>query len=741
MAKRARNSLKSNAAVLSGKAGRKPRAAESPSLGSGATRPAKARSSITVIERQRSGGEAGAEDRFERGNKYFADSELKKAITEFTAVIDDANAPADGRANARVNRGVTYGQAGEREKAIADYTAVIDAAESPLAARAHARFNRGNAYLQAGNREKAIVDYTAVVDDPNTTAEQRANARVNRGVAHGQGGEWEKEIAECTAVIDDPTTPAEQRADARVNRGIAYGAAGEREKQIADYTAVIDDPNSAGDLRAKARVNRGAAYGQAGEREKEIADHTAVIDDPRSPGKQRAMARFNRGVNYVNVREPGKALVDLKALIADENAPPEVRGAARFFRGNFVGPDKESDSTERRINRVEIDGYRPFRRFSADLGALTVIVGANGAGKTSLFDFLRFVGRVAEHPMPANIDERSAGKRLFHVGGAERIDFALAFDLGIGVPLRYEAEILGPIGRPSVPRERLATTDPVPVISEDKPYVFLEFLGGKGKIVNQKQPVGEAQPWSLGPNELAIRRAVDPTMYVPPRARDYFISWRFYSGFEIDTGPRAEIRRPTMSEPSDPPPELKTNGSNLSAILNCLQLADQDAWDELQTHLRSTIPGFRSLMVKPYGGPGTVMGFWREEGVEDEFTLADFSDGMLRFLCWAVICLSPSPPPLVCIDEPEVGLHPRMLPVVAGLFEAASARTQFIIATHSPEFLSHFNLKDLAVLRKEGATVQFVRPASSRVLEEMVKELGGEGIARSHVSGEMEALP
>jgi predicted ATPase len=96
---------------------------------------------------------------------------------------------------------------------------------------------------------------------------------------------------------------------------------------------------------------------------------------------------------------------------------------------------------------------------------------------------------------------------------------------------------------------------------------------------------------------------------------------------------------------------------------------------------------------------------------------------------------------LICIDEPELGLHPRVLPILAGLLRSASARTQILVATHSPYLLSHFALDEIAVMRKEDGAARFVRPATSRALREMVQDVGAEEIARLHVSDELEALP
>jgi predicted ATPase len=133
-----------------------------------------------------------------------------------------------------------------------------------------------------------------------------------------------------------------------------------------------------------------------------------------------------------------------------------------------------------------------------------------------------------------------------------------------------------------------------------------------------------------------------------------------------------------------------------------------------------------------------VMGIWREEGVRDELTLADLSDGTLRLLCWLVLCLAPARPPLICIDEPEVGLHPRVLPVLAGVLRLASTETQLVVTTHSPYFLSQFTLDEIAVMKKVDGRAVFVHPASNDALRQEVEELGGAGLAQLHLSDELE---
>lgn len=166
----------------------------------------------------------------------------------------------------------------------------------------------------------------------------------------------------------------------------------------------------------------------------------------------------------------------------------------------------------------------------------------------------------------------------------------------------------------------------------------------------------------------------------------------------------------------------------------------QAEFAELQTHLRLTVPGFLGLTVKARGGPGEVIAFWQEEGVERDLSLADLSDGILRLLCWIVLCVQPNPPSLVCIDEPDQGVHPRTLPVLAGLFEKACDRTQFFLATHASYFLANFELKRVAVFRKENGSARFIKPENSSILRANLEDFGVDEIEALHRSDELERL-
>ncbi len=160
----------------------------------------------------------------------------------------------------------------------------------------------------------------------------------------------------------------------------------------------------------------------------------------------------------------------------------------------------------------------------------------------------------------------------------------------------------------------------------------------------------------------------------------------------------------------------------------------------MQLFLRLMIPGFKNLSVKARGGPGEVIAFWQEKGVDETISLADLSDGILRLICWICLCLHPNPPSLMCIDEPDQGVHPRTLSILAGLFEKASERTQILLATHSSYFLSQFELSKIAVIRKEQGEAKFFKPCEFPILIDMLEDFGADEIEKLHRSDELEQL-
>ena len=390
-----------------------------------------------------------------------------------------------------------------------------------------------------------------------------------------------------------------------------------------------------------------------------------------------------------------------------------------------------------RLTEVRIKGYRPFRDFSASLSPLEVMVGANGSGKSSLFEFLKFLRDSIYHEIPPEIIPGSIGQQIFHSSGPEKFQWDIEVDTGRPVPIRYQGELIGPIGRTKISYERVESSRP---FSEQykQPYLFMDIKGNRGVVQNPNEGLKQTeikQDLASKRNQSALSSMTNPDMVILFELSEYIRNWKFYSSFNIAN---ERIRK---SVPVEQEPVLREDAGNLSSVLHYFLTEHRPIFDELQQHLRSVIPGFKGLAVKARGGPGEVIAFWQETGVDQDLSLADLSDGILRLICWICLCLHPNPPSLICIDEPDQGVHPRTLPILAGLFEKASGRTQILLATHASYFLTQFDISQIAVFRKENGEAKFIKPGDSPVLIEMLDDFGAKEIEQLHRSDELERLP
>ncbi len=144
---------------------------------------------------------------------------------------------------------------------------------------------------------------------------------------------------------------------------------------------------------------------------------------------------------------------------------------------------------------------------------------------------------------------------------------------------------------------------------------------------------------------------------------------------------------------------LLEDGSNLGLVLNNLQY--QIGAREVIEKLKKFYDEAEELAPKIYGG--TVQIFIRETGLNQPVPATRLSDGTLRYLFLMALLLDPTPPPIICIEEPEIGLHPDILPTIAEMLIEASKRTQIIVTTHSDALISSLPVESVLVCERDIA--------------------------------------
>lgn len=323
---------------------------------------------------------------------------------------------------------------------------------------------------------------------------------------------------------------------------------------------------------------------------------------------------------------------------------------------------------------IEIHGYRSLREFRLKLARVTVITGANGVGKSNVYRALALVQRMAEGRFAESL-AAEGGMPSALWAGARRKDepHRIRWEIGHSdFEFRIECGMvaLAP-GNPSMFR-----TDPDIKIEE------LRFSGKpmarrKGPVIEARNPDGRMESPSLPFHapESMLGELRDGLRYpAVAAARETLLAWRFYHQFRTD--PDSPLRRPRIGSWS---PVLAHDGSNLAATLRTL--VESSLGDALDDVIGRAFPGLSWSATDESGAFQLCI---QPPDLRREMTAAELSDGTLRFFCLAAALLTPKPPPLLVLNEPESSLHAGLIEPLADLIARAPAETQILVVTHSP---------------------------------------------------------
>lgn len=352
------------------------------------------------------------------------------------------------------------------------------------------------------------------------------------------------------------------------------------------------------------------------------------------------------------------------------------------------------------LTSIQLTNFLSFGEDSQPLllRPLNVVIGPNGSGKSNLIEAIDLL-RSAPGKLLTPIREGGGVRDWLWKGSAQtptaKVDAIVANPRG-PTSLLYVLSFTEVGQRFEIVDERIENDRPD--TGHDKPYFYYRFENGHG-VLNIKGKNRRLQHEDIDVTSSILAQRRDPDQYPElTYLGDAFGKIRLYRewSFGRHTAPRLPQR---TDLPND---QLEPDGSNLGLVLNRLR-REPRVKKRLLDALCALYDGIDDFDTLIEGG--TVQVFLHEGRITVPATR--LSDGTLRYLCLLAILCHPNPPPLVCIEEPELGLHPDVLPTVAELLKEASQRTQLIVTTHSDELVDAMSDAPEAVVvaeRRDGGT-------------------------------------
>lgn len=348
------------------------------------------------------------------------------------------------------------------------------------------------------------------------------------------------------------------------------------------------------------------------------------------------------------------------------------------------------------LTTLAIEGYRSLRHLVVPLRGLTVVTGANGSGKSSVYRSLRLLAEASRNGAAAAL-AREGGLQSTMWAGPEKIsaamlagdhevqgtvrigprsvrlgfagdDFSYAIDLGIPVPSMATKFALDP----EIKTEAVfsgALLKPSTLLTERHgPTVRIRADDGQWRTHDHR-----LRPYDSMLSEFADPRAAPELLAL----REQIRSWRFYDHFRTDAA--APARQPQLGTRT---PVLSHDGSDLAAALQTVR--ELGAAGQIEGAIDRAFPG-GSLTIDERDGFFSLA--MRQAGLLRPLAAAELSDGTLRYLLWVAALLSPRPPALLVLNEPETSLHPELIEPLAELIAAASKNSQVIVVSHSSRLI------------------------------------------------------
>jgi len=337
------------------------------------------------------------------------------------------------------------------------------------------------------------------------------------------------------------------------------------------------------------------------------------------------------------------------------------------------------------LDYITIRGFKSIASLEKlSLRPINVLIGPNGSGKSNFIGVFSFLHAIRQGHLREYVTKAGGAERILHFGSktTKEIAFHLSFRDNVN---QYEL--------------RLSPTE------DDGLYPSSETTFFWDKDRYPDRPYGEA----LSPRDHDREAGIsDPNVKkIPGWVRSRLGGWRLYHVH--DTSSTSPMRKTTRVDDND---FLRPDGSNLAAFLYFLHEKEPTSYSLIRRTIQRVAPFFDDFRLKPVRlNPNDIKLEWKHKNSDQYFDASSLSDGTLRFIVLATLFLQTEDylPSVILVDEPELGLHPYAIEMLASLIRHASTKTQVVVSTQSSLLLDHFNPEDVLVANRVGSATQVQR--------------------------------
>jgi predicted ATPase len=362
------------------------------------------------------------------------------------------------------------------------------------------------------------------------------------------------------------------------------------------------------------------------------------------------------------------------------------------------------------LESLRLSGWKSIKETDPPItfGKLNVLVGANGSGKSNLVSFFRMLGELAIGRLQQHLAKSGGANTLFHKGIKE------THKVEAWLTLQFKNER-------AAYAFKLETASPADIVRLAESVVRPpQSLDGKG-----------ARIFALSGNESYL---INPNLRLQPHGEiaPWLAATRTFH-FD-DTTETAAVRRAGYIDDNR---QLRADAGNLSAVLYAYRQTRPPVYRRILGAIRQVAPFVEDFVLGPRRlNPKEIQFDWLAVGSDYLLGPHQLSDGTLRMTALTTLLLQPEEdlPPLIVIDEPELGLHPAAIGILAGMLKQASQHAQVIVATQSATLLNHFDAEDVIVVDSKDGVSSF-RRLDPEPYREWIEEYGLSDLWERNVIG------